>query len=63
MSENAVLAALRRMGYAQGEMTGHSFRSPHPVWGNALDSQLSAPPATSPSPVPILAQVDTSRHF
>jgi integrase len=27
MSENAVLAALRRMGYAQGEMTGHGFRS------------------------------------
>lgn len=27
MSENAVLAALRRMGYEKGEMTGHSFRS------------------------------------
>lgn len=27
MSENTVLAALRRMGYAKGEMTGHGFRS------------------------------------
>ncbi len=27
MSENAVLAALRRMGFAKGEMTGHGFRS------------------------------------
>jgi len=27
MSENAVLAALRRMGYKKGEMTGHGFRS------------------------------------
>lgn len=27
MSENAVLAALRRMGYEKGEMTGHGFRS------------------------------------
>jgi integrase len=27
MSENAVLAALRRMGYTKEEMTGHGFRS------------------------------------
>ena len=27
MSNNAVLAALRRMGYAKEEMTGHGFRS------------------------------------
>jgi integrase len=27
MSENAVLAALRRMEYEQGEMTGHGFRT------------------------------------
>jgi integrase len=27
MSENAILAALRRMGYVNGEMTGHGFRS------------------------------------
>jgi integrase len=27
MSENAVLAALRRLGYAKEEMTGHGFRS------------------------------------
>ena len=27
MSENAVLAALRRMGFAKDEMTGHGFRS------------------------------------
>jgi len=27
MSENAVLAALRRMDYATDEMTGHGFRS------------------------------------
>ncbi|MDD2770271.1 MAG: tyrosine-type recombinase/integrase [Methylococcus sp.] len=27
MSENAVLGALRRMGYEKGEMTGHGFRS------------------------------------
>lgn len=27
MSNNGVLAALRRMGYANGEMTGHGFRS------------------------------------
>jgi integrase len=27
MSDNAVLAALRRMGYAKQEMTGHGFRS------------------------------------
>ncbi|MEO5368502.1 MAG: tyrosine-type recombinase/integrase [Magnetococcus sp. DMHC-1] len=27
MSENTVLAALRRLGYAAGEMTGHGFRS------------------------------------
>lgn len=27
MSNNAVLAALRRMGFAKGEMTGHGFRS------------------------------------
>ncbi|MBT7626819.1 MAG: tyrosine-type recombinase/integrase [Proteobacteria bacterium] len=27
MSENAVLAALRRMGYSTNEMTGHGFRS------------------------------------
>lgn len=27
MSENAVLAALRRMGYSKDEMTGHGFRS------------------------------------
>ncbi|UZR27878.1 tyrosine-type recombinase/integrase [Methylococcus mesophilus] len=27
LSENAVLAALRRMGYEKGEMTGHGFRS------------------------------------
>ena len=27
MSENAVLAALRRMGYSKEEMTGHGFRS------------------------------------
>lgn len=27
MSENAVLAALRRLGYEKGEMTGHGFRS------------------------------------
>jgi integrase len=27
MSENAILAALRRMGYTNEEMTGHGFRS------------------------------------
>ena len=27
MSENAVLGALRRMGYSNEEMTGHGFRS------------------------------------
>jgi integrase len=27
MSENTVLAALRRLGYASGDMTGHGFRS------------------------------------
>lgn len=27
LSENAVLAALRRMGYEKGEMTGHGFRA------------------------------------
>jgi integrase len=27
MSENAILAALRRMGYANDEMTGHGFRA------------------------------------
>jgi len=27
MSENAILAALRRMGYPKEEMTGHDFRS------------------------------------
>ncbi|SRR5438093_8308063 len=27
MSENAILAALRRMGYTKDEMTGHGFRS------------------------------------
>ena len=27
MSENAVLAALRRMGIAKEEMTGHGFRA------------------------------------
>jgi len=27
MSENTVLAALRRLGYASDEMTGHGFRS------------------------------------
>ena len=27
MSENAILAALRRMGYRKDEMTGHGFRS------------------------------------
>jgi integrase len=27
MSENAVLAALRRMGYSKEEMTGHGFRA------------------------------------
>jgi integrase len=27
MSENAILAALRRMGYAREEMTGHGFRT------------------------------------
>jgi integrase len=27
MSENAVLAALRRLGYSKGEMTGHGFRA------------------------------------
>lgn len=27
MSENTVLAALRRLGYGVGEMTGHGFRS------------------------------------
>ena len=27
MSENAVLAALRRMGYSGDQMTGHGFRS------------------------------------
>lgn len=27
MSENTVLAALRRLGYAKDEMTGHGFRS------------------------------------
>jgi hypothetical protein len=27
MSENTVLAALRRMGYTKEEMTGHGFRS------------------------------------
>lgn len=27
MSENAILAALRRMGYSKDEMTGHGFRS------------------------------------
>ena len=27
MSENTILAALRRMGYTKDEMTGHGFRS------------------------------------
>ena len=27
MSENAILASLRRMGYTKDEMTGHGFRS------------------------------------
>jgi integrase len=27
MSENTINAALRRMGYAQDEMTGHGFRA------------------------------------
>ncbi len=27
MSDNAILAALRRMGYAKDEMSGHGFRA------------------------------------
>jgi integrase len=27
MSNNAILAALRRMGFAKGEMSGHGFRA------------------------------------
>jgi len=27
MSDNAILAALRRMGYSKDEMTGHGFRA------------------------------------
>ena len=27
MSDNAILAALRRMGFAKDEMSGHSFRA------------------------------------
>lgn len=49
MSENAVTAALRRMGYRSGEMTAHGFRSmastrlyESGLWpGDAIERQLA----------------------
>jgi len=48
MSENAVLAGLRRMGYTKDEMTGHGFRSMASTllneqgWsGDAIERQLA----------------------
>ncbi|WP_199544755.1 tyrosine-type recombinase/integrase [Paraburkholderia kururiensis] len=48
MSENTVNAALRRLGYTRGEMTGHGFRSTASTllnelgWpGDAIERQLS----------------------
>jgi integrase len=48
ISENAILAALRRMGYSKEEMTGHGFRSmastlPHEQGWNhhAIERQLA----------------------
>jgi integrase len=42
MSENAVLAALRRMGYERGEMTGHGFRTVASTLLNELGSPADA---------------------
>ena len=58
MSENAVLAALRRMGYAKDEMTGHGFRSMastllHEQGWNLRPSSASSPtPSGTPSARP-----------
>lgn len=41
MSENAILAALRRMGYAKDEMSGHGFRA---MARTILDEVLRFPP-------------------
>lgn len=41
MSENAVLAAIRRLGYGKDEMTGHGFRA---VARTILDEVLGFPP-------------------
>jgi integrase len=41
MSENAILAALRRMGYTKEEMTGHGFRA---MARTMLDEILHFPP-------------------
>ena len=51
MSENAILAALKRMGY-QGRLTGHGMRSMFSTWGHeagyksdAIERQLAHAPA------------------
>jgi hypothetical protein len=55
MSEDAVLAALRRMGYAKDERTGHGFRSmaatttPSNANSPTPSATPSAPPTTSSS--------------
>lgn len=41
MSDNAVLAALRRMGFAKDEMSGHGFRA---MARTILDEVLGARP-------------------
>jgi integrase len=41
MSENAVLSALRRMGFEKNEMTGHGFRA---TARTILDEVLQVPP-------------------
>jgi integrase len=63
MSENTINAALRRLGFAQGEMTAHGFRWPHPrsstsaVYRTRTPSSVNLPTSTTtasaaPTPAP-----------
>ena len=47
MSDNAILAAMRRMGIAKDEMSGHGFRAMARTILDEVKAQPAAPASTS----------------
>lgn len=59
MSDNAALAALRRMGYAKNEMSGHGFRA---MARTILDEVLGYARISLNTSLPMLYAIRTDAH-